>query len=547
MKKLSLLSLLLITSVFFSFGQKLSDDFTVTGGESYQVVDGQDKQYFPTNDGFVISVKTRGAIVTVQRYDVNGMKEVDRNTYEDFPKYNKLQRIIETTNGMYYLFEAYNKKAKTFSMYSRKINTDDASFESTEKLFTTTRPVIGQPMDTQGKSPIIKGNFYTKGVKFQVLQSFDKSKVLFQYRVKPIEKSDAKNHDILGFYVFDGELKQTSGNEVKMPHTEKEMNNLAYTVDSEGNSYMMAYLRDAKKFELLKITSGGKLEQFPLAIDGDMVFEKFNLTEDSDGNIMCSGFYANGYDFKMSWNGSAALSFNTNGVYCFKMGKDGSVSDVYDVEFPVDVIKQYLTEREQEKLKAREAKGKAGVPDLKMIEFFQQKDGSCIIIGEQQYVRQEMVMTSTQTVYHYGSVIVTKVNADGSVAWMKKLPKNQHGVCNYSWNAAYFEGQMGVKYVHGADGHYIMFVDNPKNATLSLNATPAGHKNGAGGFISAFKLDDSDGAIERHTIADLHDLDGSKAYQFKVTRICQAMDNTFLMEVYLKGKKDGMIKLELDK
>ena len=546
MNKLSLL-LLFLTTTLHSFGQKLSDDFTVTSGESYQVIDGHDKQYFSTDDGFVTSIKTGGAVVTVQRYDANGMKEVNRHQYEDFPKYNKIQRIIETTNGLYYLFEAYNKKAKTFSMYSRKVNTNDASLGAVEKLFTTSRPVIAQPTDTQGRSPILKGAFMTNGVKFQVLQSFDKSKILVQYRVKPIEKSDANNHDILGFYVFDAELQQTSGNEVKMPHTEKEMNNLAYTVDSKGNSYMMAFLREAKKFELLKISSDGKLEQFLLDINGDLVFEKFNLTEGSDGNIMCSGFYANGYDFKISWQGSAALSFNTNGIYSFKMAPDGSLSDVYDIEFPMEIIKQYLTEREQKKLKEREKKGKAGVPDLRMIEFFQQADGSSIIIGEQQYVREEMVMTSTQTVYHYGSVIITKVNSDGSVAWMKKLPKNQHGVCMFSWNAAYFEGQMSVKYVNGNDGHYILFVDNPKNAELSLNQTPAGHKNGAGGFISGFKINDADGSIERHTIGDLQDLDGSKAYQFKVTRICQALDNTFLMEVYLKGKKDGMIKLELDK
>ncbi|MFT5824333.1 MAG: hypothetical protein ACI8ZM_005600 [Crocinitomix sp.] len=549
MKNLLLLSLLFVTAVFCSFGQKLSEHFTVTGGDSYPVVNGENKKYISTNDGFITSIKTDGALVTVQRYDVNGMKEVGRNSYEDFPKYSKVQRIIETTNGLYYIFEAYNKKDETFSVYSRKINTDEASFESSKKLFTTTRPAIGQSMDTEGKTSMVsKGAIvFNKGVKFQVLQSFDKSKVLIVYRVKPIEKSDAKNYDILGFYVFDPELSQISGDEVKMPHTEKEMNNLAYTVDSEGTAYMMAFLREAKKFELLKISPDGNLEQFPLAINGDLVFQKFNLTEDSNGNIVCSGFYANGYDFKVNWTGNAALSFNTNGVYCFKMGKDGSVFDVYDIEFPVKIIEQYLSEREQKKLKAREEKGKAGIADLIMVEFFQQKDGSCIIVGEQQYAREEMVMASTQLVYHYGSVIVTKINVDGSVAWMKKLPKNQHGVCTYSWNAAYFEGQMGVKYVNGADAHYLLFIDNPKNADLSLNSTPAGHKNGMGGFISAFKIDDADGSIERHTIADMHDLDGSKAYQFKVTRICKAMDNTFMMEVYLKGKKDGMIKLELNK
>jgi hypothetical protein len=38
-----------------------------------------------------------------------------------------------------------------------------------------------------------------------------------------------------------------------------------------------------------------------------------------------------------------------------------------------------------------------------------------------------------------------------------------------------------------------------------------------------------------------------KTYQFQTTRILEAMDNVLLVEVYIKEKRDMMIKMELVK
>lgn len=528
---------------------KLSKDFIVDAGTPFPVVDAAHKQYFGVGDNSSISIKTQGEIVTIQKFNGATMKEESRKVYEDFPKYTKVQRIIQTNDALYYIFEAYNKGDKTFSVYSRKINIDNGTFEASKVLFTTSRPVTNAGRDADGMTPIGEADqrlWKMEGTKFDVFQSYDKSKVLVQYRVKPAEKSDAVNKDEIGFYVFDDQMEKVWGGEVKMPHTEKQMNNLAYTVGSDGSAFMLLYLNETKKFELLKIKGAKDVEQYPLAIDGKLVFQRFNLLEDNSGHIICAGYYANGYDYKVNWTGSSAMSFNTNGIYCFKMTHEGDVSDLWNIEFPLELIQQYNTDREQEKIKSRDEAGKAGIADLKMLEFTAQADGSYIIIGEQQYIRNEMVMTSTANVNHFGHVVITKINSDGTVAWNKKLPKNQAGVTGDSY-LPYFEGQMSIKYVEGNGAHYILMVDNPKNADLALNKPPLEHKNGAGGYLTAFKVKDSDGSVERHTIAELENMDGVKAYQFKVTRITGVADNTFLLEVYKKDKEDAMIKLELKK
>jgi hypothetical protein len=537
------------TLAFVSMSQvKLSKDFTLDASKPYPVVDAKHKKYLSVGDNKTISVKTDGEIVTIQGFDSETMKETSRKTYEDFPKYSKVQRIIQTNGAIQYIFEAYNKSDKTFSVYSREIDIASGTFKEAKTLFTTSKPVTNAGRDEDGRTPIGESDarmIKLDGTKFDVFQSFDKSKILIQYRVKPSEKSDAINKDEIGFYVFDSNMSKLWGGEVKMPYTEKEMNNLAYTVSSNGTAYMLIYLNEKKKFELLTIKNQKEVTQNALAIDGKLVFQRFNLLEDKNGHITCAGYYANGLDVKVNWTGSASLSFNTNGIYCFKMTTDGEVSDVWNYEFPLELIQQYNTEKEQEKIKTREEAGKAGIPDLKMLEFIAQADGSYIVIGEQQYIRNEMVMTSTANVNHFGHIVITKIGADGKVAWSKKLPKNQAFVTGDSY-LPYGEGQLSIRYAENNGEHYILFVDNPKNADLALNKVPEGHKSGAGGFLSAFKVSDVDGSVERHTVADLESLDGVKAYQFQVTRINNVADKTFLLEVYKKDKEDAMIKITLN-
>jgi hypothetical protein len=259
MKKLIIV--LLLTLPFLGFGQRLSSDFEVTKSKPFTVVDAKNKEYVEMGNGITISVKTAGKRMTIQKFDVNMMKEVARNQYEDFPKYAKVQKLLKIDGRLYYVFEAYNKKQKTFSVYSREINIEDATFKASKKLLTSSVPVVA-PRSLVAV-PTFWGAAYAP--KFEVITSFDESKILIRYRTKPRSKRDSKNYDILGFYVFDNRFDKIWGSEVEMPHTEKEMNNLAYTVTTDGTAFMLARLNEAKSFELITVDANG-LEKKELAI-----------------------------------------------------------------------------------------------------------------------------------------------------------------------------------------------------------------------------------------------------------------------------------------
>jgi hypothetical protein len=518
---------------------KLSKDFKVTPSTPYAVTDAGSKLYFPLEEGKTISIKTRGEVATIQRFDTRTMKEISRKEYKDLPKYTKVQKVLQIRGKLFYIYEAYNKKSKekSFTLYIREIDTNTGTFKPEKKLFTTSGPILGQPFSW---GTISTGMFGWGGApKFDISTSFDDSKILVRFRHKPTKKSDAKSNDKIGFYVYDQNFEKVWAADVRMPYTEKEMNNLAYMVKSNGTATMLIYKTESKSFELLTLKEGGdKMSINKLAIKKDLLFAKFDLREDVNGNIAAAGFYANGIEFKWSWGGGST-SFNCNGLYSFTTTDEGEILTSYDHEFPLEFIQQYVNKRERNKAQKREKQGKAGMEEVKMTKFFTQEDGSSIILAEQWYVRKELVGTNTQNVWHYRHMIAMKIDAEGKLVWMKKLPKNQAGLAG--------QGQMSFKYVPGDGCHYLLYVGNPKNADLPVDQVPAAHKDGMGGFLTAYKVDDETGKVEKHTILDMVKVDGSKmrAHQFNVKRIFEAEDKVFLLEIYIKGKKDAMIKMEL--
>ena len=534
MKKLSLLTGLLLLLPFFLIAQpKLSKDFTVTVSDPFPVIDASNKEYF--SDGtHIVSVKTRGQKVTIQKFSIDDMKEVNRKEYTEWPPYLKVQGVLKMKGEIHYIYASYHKKEKYNTIFSRTINTDDLSLGEEKMLFKSEKKII-----PSGGTGVGFMGMATGGTMVKVFKSFDESKILLSYRNAPKERDDRVNFDVLGFHVLDNNMEKQWGGNIKMPYTEKVMNNLAYGIDKDGNAYMLAYITKKKKFELFSISDSKELVTHEMEVDASLFFTKMDLFENSKGNLVVAGLYSNGMDFKMSWTGASSLSANVNGIVQYTMTKEGKILSTYDMEFPVKLINQYKSARTQAKNEKRETKGKLGIPNLKMQEIVTNADGSTIFLSEQHYSRRVRTGKTTTTYYYYNNMVITKIDSKGAIVWQKKVPKTQTGKAG--------KGGMGFAYVKGKDSHYMLYLDNVKNANLPLSKIPAQHMDGRGGFLTAYKINDASGEVEKHTLFDVTNLGNKvKAYQFKTTRIFEVKDNVFMVEVYIKGKQDAMIKMELD-
>lgn len=524
------------------WGQKLSQDFAVTVGTPYKVVDADDKQYFSDGKGHAISVKTIDEKVIIQTFDVNSLKEVSRKEYKDFPERNKIQNVVQAGDKLYYLFACENKKV--MDIYSREIDIVKGTFAEPRKLFSSSRELMPAAWVDIGK-PVMFSPLGQPRV-IEVLKSFDNSKILLRYRLRPETRDDSKSYDVLGFYVFNSAgMDKVWGGEVTMPYTEKLMNNVAFGVGKDGNAYMISMQTEVKRLELLNITADLKTKANPLDIDANLMFQKIDLRETPDGNLTGVGYYANGLDFKYSFVGGMSVSMNTNGIMSFKMDRNGKILSKYDFEFPIELINQFEKERDQNKNAKREEKGKAGIADLMVRDVSVAADGSTTVIGEQQYTSASRAYSTTmgnssKPVFYYADVVATKYDKNGKLLWMKKLPKTQYGYQG--------KGMMSIKYVRGKAFHYVLYIDHEDNTNPNYltGGAPKQYLDNKGGYLMAYKIDDATGNAERHTIADIKDIKGTEAFQFKTSRIFDAADNTFLLEVYIKGKEDTLIKMVLN-
>lgn len=528
---------ILAFSITLAYAQpKLSKDFLVSYSPEYPVKDGRHKDYYSDKSGNVIAVKTDGEEVSVQKFDPLTGKELSRKDYTDFPDRSEFQALIPAGEKCFYIYAVYQKKEDKYDVYSREVDMKSGVFMPSKMLFST-----GGDVAVHEYTEVLGFMGQQKGPKIKTYTSFDHSKILLYFRRVPLKKSDAQNHDILGFFVFDLGMSKVWGKEVTMPYTEKEMNNLAWTVTRDGSAHMLAFINKTKKFELLSVDEKAGLSVKSIDLNANLYFRNFFLRETKDGNLTFTGYYGNGIDYSVSWTGHGTTSLNVNGIKHFTVDPSGKLLSTKDIEFPLELINQYESARQKDKNEKRDAAGKLGILDLQMREVFVGQDGSTVLVGEQYYMRQEYqpIGGKMETRFYYADVVITKLDAQGNLQWMKKLPKTQKGERG--------KGGLGIRFIPSADSYYVLYLDNVKNSDITLDKVPATHVDGAGGFLAAYKVESTSGNISKHYFFDIRDLGGKEAHQFNTGRIFDVNSKTFMLEVYMKGKKDMMIKMELAK
>lgn len=538
MRKINvLLFFILFTHLGYSQA-KLSPDFEVELGEPYAKIDVPTKNYFSDGKGNALSIKSDEKRVIIQRYNALTLQEVSKKTYDDFPTDKEVQRILRLGDRLFYIFSSEGDKNE--SLFSREVNMEDGTFGVTQTLISTTSEI--NYLYEVPKGMKVLGVSGPDPVRFEIFKSFDNTRLLIRYRLKPKTYDDSKNRDVLGFYVFNTSLEKQWGGEVEMPYTEKEMNNLTCSVTKDGEAFMLAYINKSKQIELLNITNDLNVKISPIKVKGVFTLQELKLRETADGNLVYVGYYTNGLEYKFDFNGGN-ISTTTNGILALTIDHTGNILENFQFEFPIAIVNQYESEKQVIENQEREKEAKAGIPDLRLRALELNEDGSTIVIGERQYrTYQSMSMgpTVNQSVnFNYGSIVAAKFDKVGKLLWMKKIPKMQSGVSG--------QGGMGIKYIKGIDVHYILYLDNIKNIDLAPDQVPKKHLDDMGGFLTAYKIDDATGNIEKHPILNTRDVKGKEISQFRVSRIVNVSEKVFMLEVSMNMKKDALIKINLTK
>lgn len=565
MKKL--FSVLIMSALFLQVGysqKTLSTDYSYKVSEPYTVFDAKEKIYF-TKGNEVMALKLDGKEVLIQKFNSDKPAFIKEKLYEKFfPKNYSFEDVLELAGKYYLFYSSWDGDKDKEQLFSVEIDFGKGEFTGEQKLLFQVDGKIAGSLIAATRNT---GFMFTMGTvsKFDFMQSDDKKNVLIQYRKKPLVKKDVSSFDIIGLYTFDGNLNKTYNNEITMPYTERRMNNLDYQLDNKGNLYLLTKVfhddsnkdKKSKKdteanyhLELFLIKAGtSKIEISKIENNGKFI-NKLWLFDTDKGYLICGGFYSNGNDARKG--GAFQSNFDDcDGIVVLKIKPDGTIYDKIFHEIPLEIINQYESEKTKKKNENKERKGEgAQFSDLELKDLVVNKDGSIVLVGEQYF----SIYHSTSLMdgvmhkatgggqgsysYHYCDMLVSKINPDGTLGWMKKIAKNQIGSRG--------KGGMSYKYFNANNNHYFVYLDNVKNINLPLEKEPARHTDGQGGYLTSVKISDADGALTKGSILNAKDVEDIKIYQFATNRIVKTSENSFLLEVYKKKKEDVMIKVSLN-
>ncbi|RYJ43769.1 hypothetical protein [Flavobacterium beibuense] len=540
MMKKHLMLLALLLNAWITMAQKeLSADYSYTVSDTYEVCDGFEKFYFSKNDQ-ILTFKIKRKEIFIQKFDSKGEKIVFRSKkrYEVaklFPKDVQLEKLMEIGNRYYLFYSLWDGRVE--QLFSREIDFDKGEFIGKNTLVLKVEgKVTGSAM----------GAFYILpdgAAKFNFVTSKEGNKILIHYTKKPKKKRDTKSWNIIGVCLMDENANVTSQQEVKMPYTRRRMGISDYAIDAEANTYMMAnvYHDDREEMskkdksvnyhlELFKIPAGStEINITKIEIKDNFVFAK-KLFEDKEGNIVCTGFYNN------------TDEYDADGIAVIKIHKEGGQYNIFTHEIPTQIVKSYLSEKERKEI------DKGDDPNVDMLwlwyrDLVTNEDGSMVLfiehfsIGSVFSPTPDKPLENTYTT-NFRDILVTKIDAQGNLSWMKKLPKRQVGL--------QYKGGLSFKYINVGNYHYVFFLDDIKNHNLSKDQSPEEYFDGRDGYFTSFKINDTDGSYVNSPVFNLQDVEGMPVYQFGIARIVEVAEGYFAVEVYKKEKEDVMIKVHIN-
>jgi len=482
-----------------SYGQ--SKKFTFKLGEEYDVPKrADDLGFFGTQSLGIVNLFLKKENLNIFTFDPKSLAQSGEKDVElDVTRNYNSEGVVNFGNDFYWLHSDWDKSAKEESLYSDKIDLKTGKITDENKKLITTTKIAGEYGGTASPSIWGFGSIGGKTVdKYTLNYDANATHLLVSYRLYPEEKNDKKNYDKIGLHVFDASMKKVWSNEFTMPYTEQIMDNMDFTVDAEGNAYMLAKVYDNEKrkekdketgkpgyhFEVLKFTSDKKMRQYNISLD-DYFIREASLIENSVHEIVVSCTYSK----KSKGNG-------TDGIFLAMLDQNGKVVKYKDgyYEFPLAELEKFEKARTRRKM---EKKDDYEAPNLKVRNIVVEKDGSVFLALEEYHVEVTTTYynnhSTTTYTYYYEDIIGAKIDAQGHFLWLRKIPKKQRGTNAYQ--------TLGYKLISDETGYYFLYLDNKKNLELEEDEAPKYHENGYGGQVMVAKIDNA-GNVSKELLFD---------------------------------------------
>ena len=459
-----------------------------------------------TTEGYLDISYLRDKELTIQHFSTELKLTGEQSiSLGNMPKNYIIEKILSIGGGYYLCYSTWEKSDPVERLFAQEIDVTKGAFKGVAKEIASTNERIAQTSPHKHKYSAIEQSWAmtAMGNKWFFIHSADESKLLIYYRLKPAQKRDAVNNDIIGFDVYDSKLQKLWAREVTMPYTEKMMDNEDYQVDKNGTAYILGKVFEAGSKESKDGHPNYHYELLVYANDGKSTSAKFDLgekyvvdaalIEDKNARIICTGYYS----MNKKVNSTAGVFFLT-----YDEGSK-AMKNIYKgyYGFPDDLIRQNESKRVQNKISKDEEKGKNDeIPNLEFHDLAIDDAGGFCLFGEQ--YREESTFTGNSSVrYFYDDIYAMKIGADGELKWAKKIAKRQLDIYSSGGTVA-FKSQPEYMsfFLHSFNkDNYIFFLDDPANLDLPASEVPVKYRAGARGILTCVRIDEK-GALTKSSI-----------------------------------------------
>ena len=510
MKSTAWLIALLCPLCLFSQSKK----FTFKLGEEYELPKHTADVAFIGNqkDG-IVNLSLKKEDMNIIRFNPKSLSvamqdKIDLDVSKNFD--SEIVTDFANTDQYYWIYSDWDKKSEKEMLFYDPIDLAKSKLnQSHNKMFETTK-VAGTAIIANGLYSFKMAN------KYKFNYDADRSKLLVSYRLHPELRNDKKNYDKLGVQVFNSKLEKLWGGEYKMPYTEAVMDNSDFSVDGNGNAYLLAkvYNDDSRKekekgtgspayhYEVFKFAKDAAAPVItPVVLENNFI-RYATLIENPQHDMVIACTYS-----------KKSKGTGTDGIFLAVLDKDGKIVKYKNgyYEFPKDELEKFETDH----LKRKMEKSDYENPDLRVHDVLMQADGSLFITCEEYYTigrsYYSMGRYNQRTDFYYENIYAANISANGNFQWMRKIPKRQVGIIdvdlvNYTMINNLESNTLGFKLIADSTGYYFLYLDNIHNMHLQENELPKYHVNGAGGQVIVSKIDNG-GNVTKELVFDTRDED----------------------------------------
>lgn len=464
-------------------------------------------------DGFYVLKHKRSFATysyTLQKYsnDLGLLWEKEFNPPEHRGDNVKLQEVIPVQGGFAMLTRDWNRKTHTNTAFLTYI---DDQGNTDNKLV--------QVDQIQDSKLLNQGNF-------AFTLSEDSSKLLIFHN----EPHERKGHEKMAFRVFDNKLNLMWENpEVVLPYSDELFEVSGTYVDADAMVYVTGKVFKEKvknkrrgevnyRYVILQFgPEDEEPEEYSIEVP-DRLITDLTMTV-MDHQIIATGLFGE------------KRVYTVQGTFYQRINKETKAVEVSSSkEFGADYLSQFMSDRKAKKGKE--------LHEFDLSDLVVRADGGAVLVAEQYYItthtnyNPNTGVTTTTTIYHYNDLLVTSINPDGTIAWVKKVPKRQ---------VTREDGGYWSSYALAVtdDKIHFFFNDNPKNLERTPEDKPKNMNSRKKAMVVAVTLD-MEGNYSKQSLFQNKDLK-------TITRpkVCKQVRGDEIILLGEKGKKYRFAKVTL--